>query len=164
VLVLQGRPPYDADSVVFSTNGGRNAMNAFCAACHSEFHGEGNTRAVVLGGLVPPPDYVRHPTSGIPIEGDTLAALARSRSPPRLSWREDGVPEVACLTCHRAHGTTHPFGLVYWDPAADVNGESGAAPALEPLCSSCHVIGAPEILVPRTGSDALRPPLTIPVH
>jgi cytochrome c553 len=136
VLVVEGRPPYDANSVVFSTNRGRNAMNRFCATCHADFHGEGNTRA--WHGLA----WRRHPTSGVVIAGDTGVGFAQASSPPRVNWREDGTAEVACLTCHRAHGTTRPFGLVYWDPSVAVNGEDGAAPAMEALCGSCHAIEA----------------------
>jgi predicted CXXCH cytochrome family protein len=137
VLVASGAAPYDAGRILLSTNGGRNAMNQFCAACHGAFHGTGNTEDGRWTGKV---HYVRHPTSGVEISREMQHRIARSYQPVRLARREDGTPEVACLTCHRAHGTTNAFGLVYWDPRSSDNGENGSARAMEPLCSTCHTV------------------------
>lgn len=110
----------------------RNAMDEFCASCHGGFHGAANTRAGGDGR------FVRHPTTGVEFSERTRRTFEAAPYPPRVSRREDGGPEVSCLTCHRAHGTANPFGLVFWDAWSSANGESGAGGGLESLCLSCH--------------------------
>lgn len=134
VLLVQ-RPGEDAGSfgasrVLYVVHPPRYAMNAFCATCHPAFHGDANTRDG--------DDYVKHPTSGVALGAAMREELAGAGQPLRVSYRTDGTPEVACLTCHRAHGTRRPFGLVYWEGESAANGEDGAGAGLETLCSSCH--------------------------
>lgn len=129
-----GEGDYDASRVMPIVHPPRDAMNAFCATCHSGFHGDANTRARIAGT----PTYVRHPTSGVPIAGRMRERLAEARQPLRVSYATDGTAEVGCLTCHRAHGTRNPFGLVHWDGSSESNDEDGAGAGVESLCLNCH--------------------------
>lgn len=46
-----------------------------------------------------------------------------------------------CLSCHKAHGTTRPFGLIYALGNAAL-GENGDGTQQKHLCRQCHVQGA----------------------
>lgn len=138
--------PDPANAPVLAANGGRNAMDRFCASCHTLLHGDGNTRAGGSRG-----SFVRHPTSGVPLAGATGDALERAVQPPRVSWGDAGAAEVGCLTCHRAHGSRHGFGLVWWDRGAARNGEDGAGASAGSLCLTCHRVDEDE---PRVAAGA----------
>jgi len=69
---LAANGAYDTRQVVFGTGSGNgsfttptgeawltNGMNAYCAACHGNFHGTANTRGTSAT------HFIRHPTSGI---------------------------------------------------------------------------------------------------
>jgi hypothetical protein len=122
--------------------GTSSAMNAFCAGCHATFHGAEHTLAAGVGGAR---SYVRHPTSEVPVPQRIRELLAASAEPLRVGRNDEGEPEVACVTCHRAHGTKNPFGLIHWDPAAAANGEDGAGDGPESLCRTCHDVDRPQV-------------------
>lgn len=115
-----------------SSRSAASGLDRFCAACHPLFHGAENTQDVRGGG------FIRHPTGGIPIGGAVRQDLQRAAQTPRLSWLDAETPEVSCLTCHRAHGTRHRYGLIWWDRDAPSNGEDGAGRSEESLCLTCH--------------------------
>jgi hypothetical protein len=119
-----------------------SAMDRFCASCHPLFHGEENT--AIPGGR----DFVRHPTGGVPIAGAARDGLDRAAQPPRVSWRDARTAEVGCLTCHRAHGSRHAYGLVWWDRDASGNGEDGAGGTPESLCLTCHRVDEEKLDLP----------------
>lgn len=133
-----------ANRIVLATNGGRNAMNRFCASCHPLFHGAENT---VSSHGTAGAHYGRHPTSGVAIVGATREALEDVAQPMRVVRRDGSTAEVGCLTCHRAHGSRHPFALIWWDRRAAVNGEDGAGTSAESLCLSCHRVNDDPVAV-----------------
>lgn len=128
----------------------QNGMNAYCAVCHGNFHGDANTRDQV-GGL----DFVRHPTSAIPrdnsagtlLNGGTATDVVRPVWVAAPSATADF--EAACLTCHKGHGNARGYGLIYpSNTAATVNFENGDAAAeadgaypIRNLCTTCHPMG-----------------------
>jgi hypothetical protein len=137
VLILEApgtaHGTYRTSRISYVVRSDRHAMNSFCGTCHSAFHGERDTN--------PGDGYVRHPTSGVAIGDAMRERLEGSAQRLRVSHRADGTTEVACLTCHRAHGTMNSFGLVHWDLTSSANGENGAGDAPESLCRSCHQMG-----------------------
>jgi hypothetical protein len=140
---------------------GANGMNAYCAVCHGNFHGDGNTRDLI-GGV----DFVRHPTSGVvrnvasgtpllnfanPLTGVTQVAQIDFVRPAWVNAGETGDFEAACLSCHKGHGNANGYGLLYPSNVGAVsNFENGdAAPSatvlanenLRNLCITCHAQG-----------------------
>ncbi len=143
---------------------GANGMNAYCAVCHGNFHGDGNTRDLI-GGI----DFVRHPTSGVvrdvvggatpllnfanPVTGVTQVAQYDLVRPAWVT--QEGLTgqnfEAACLSCHKGHGNANGYGLIYPSNVGAVsNYENGdAAPSatvvanetLRNLCITCHAQG-----------------------
>jgi hypothetical protein len=73
-------------------------------------------------------------------------------TPWAIDLDTDGLPTsnldltATCLSCHKAHGTTQPFGLIYLDGAVDdiqttagENGSQGGNAGYRALCGQCHV-------------------------
>ncbi len=130
-----------------------NGMNAYCAVCHGNFHGDANTRDLI-GGV----DFVRHPTSGVQ-RADTTLLYQNDTSHPgmvdqtalvRPAWvtGPNGAFEAACLTCHKGHGNARGYALLYPEhtaaPADFENGDALAVSGEYPirnLCITCHPMG-----------------------
>jgi hypothetical protein len=128
----------------------KNGMNAYCAVCHGNFHGDANTRDQI-GGV----DFVRHPTSAITRDNSTGSLMngVTGTDLVRPAWAAAPSAtanfEAACLSCHKGHGNARGYGLIY--PA--VNGvnadkENGDAVAaadgaypIRNLCITCHPMG-----------------------
>jgi hypothetical protein len=149
---------YDTVNVKFgqgadSATTTKNGMNAYCAVCHGNFHGDANTRDQV-GGL----DFVRHPTSAVVRvnAGATLFGNVTMNSWDLVRPVWTAAPgattdfEAACLSCHKGHGNANGYGLIYpavgaFGPVANTNYENGdALPATYPirnLCITCHPMG-----------------------
>jgi hypothetical protein len=142
---------------------GSAGMNSYCAVCHGNFHGDGNTRDLI-GGV----DFVRHPTSGVVrnvSSGVPLLNFANAQTGVtqvaqfafvRPAWvTAEGLTgqnfEAACLSCHKGHGNANGYGLLYPSNVGAVsNFENGdAAPSatvvanenLRNLCITCHAQG-----------------------
>lgn len=129
-----------------------NGFNAYCAACHGQFHGTGNT----VGSSATA--FIRHPTSGIVRVNtpDTILGGTSSANPVlslvRPAWTstlESGNFEVACVTCHKGHGNANGYALLL-PPAPTSPGQPGAAPTgyengggdqIRGLCVTCHPMG-----------------------
>lgn len=140
---------YQTANVSFG-RGGSNGMNAYCAVCHGNFHGDANTRDLI-GGV----DFIRHPTSGVERLDNTLLLTTGETNLVRPAWTGAEYTsgyEAACLSCHKAHGNQRGYGLIY--PLNDdgnttiVNYEEGDAAAeadgtypLRNLCITCHTQG-----------------------
>jgi len=142
-----------------------NGMNAYCATCHGNFHGDTNTKGTVVGTTQ---HYIRHPTSGVVrgtgtdttftgaftgvkdtdpsvvlnnVQGDLVRAV--------FTANNKGAWEVGCLTCHKAHGNDRPFGLIFPSHIGAVadyeNGDSAVLGSgdypIRNLCISCHGMG-----------------------
>jgi hypothetical protein len=133
----------------------KNGMNAYCAVCHGNFHGAGNT-VDQIGGV----DFVRHPTSTVQ-RADASSLLAGGQTglvrPAWVGTAGASGFEAACLSCHKGHGNARGYALIYPDNdgAAPADYEQGDAAAvdvddgagvdmqypLRNLCITCHTQG-----------------------
>jgi hypothetical protein len=127
--------PDPANAPVLVARAQDSALDRFCAACHPRLHGAARTSSASGG-------FARHPTGGVTITGRTRDALLASAELPRVTWSSAREAYVSCLTCHRAHGSRHPYGLVWWSRDARRNGEDGAGRSMESLCLTCHRVDA----------------------
>jgi hypothetical protein len=120
----------------------KSGMGEFCAMCHGPFHGASADEYMKLTG-----GWVRHPTadadisaiSGSPYSGIDYKVKVMD---PGGNWESapDGDETPTCTTCHKAHGNTRPFGLIYAKGDAPL-GENGDGTQLRDLCKQCHVQG-----------------------
>ena len=150
VSVMNGNSKATVD-ITFGAGTGANGMNAFCAACHGNFHGDANTKAAT--GT----DFIRHPTTGVVRLGTTYGSLITGAQTDlvRPNWTDTAAKnfEVGCVTCHKAHGNARGFGLIYpSNVGAVVDYENGDAPTIDKgnsreyfnvrsLCITCHPMG-----------------------
>ena len=113
---------------------GDNGINTLCANCHPNFHGTGNTQA---SG-----NWIRHPTD------NAITALADSNNivedyrdhPFAFDTPAAGDytiatagANVACVSCHRAHGSDYP-DILRWDYAL----QSAGSTTVSYGCLGCH--------------------------
>ena len=128
-----------------------SAMANWCKACHTNFHGAGGDANMGGASGGDPNDYPtsaaawkRHPTSDVNIganankHSDNPGWMANASWVPAMSasgtWpNADNTP--FCLSCHKAHGHTNPFGLNYDDESTAAL-EDGTA--LNETCRQCH--------------------------
>lgn len=124
----------------------------WCSGCHGDFHGAGgapNMGGSAAGDTGPTP-WLRHPTRDVTMaEGvanrhvsatywfSALASRVPVVSPtgtiPGLSTTSDN--EVFCGSCHKAHGSTRPKGLIFDDPTTPALEDGGS---LTQTCQQCH--------------------------
>jgi len=125
----------------------RNGMNAYCAVCHGNFHGDTNTRDQI-GGV----DFIRHPTSAIQRlvggTGNGLLLGTNTTALVRPAWVDNtgtaGAFEAACLSCHKGHGNRQGYGLIYPNDLAantDMENGNGDTTNVRGLCITCHPMG-----------------------
>ncbi len=153
VFINNAARSYTASEISFgigsANTSARNGMNAYCAVCHGNFHGDANTRDLI-GGL----DFVRHPTSGIARATNVLLlnyGTADSQTNlVRPAWTTaiGGGYEAACLSCHKGHGNARGFALIYPDHTGGAanfeEGDAGLVDGQYPirnLCITCHPMG-----------------------
>lgn len=127
---------WGVDEAVGYTSG----INAFCGACHQDFHrteaGSGDTP---LGTFT---QKMRHRVGMNPAGYPGINPSAWSTTPVNqpstiLPLQSDGI--VLCTTCHYAHGTLRSSTVTY----ARDNGETTASSALlrqdnRGVCQACH--------------------------
>ncbi|MEW5772464.1 MAG: cytochrome c3 family protein [Thermodesulfobacteriota bacterium] len=110
-------------------------INKLCANCHPNFHATANTQVGT--------NWVRHPTDNtIPGAGDGWAATVNYRENPfafaDISTLAPGTAytttnaQVACISCHRAHGTPYD-DILRWDYSAQ-----SAGSGIQAGCLGCH--------------------------
>ncbi|MFH7319804.1 cytochrome c3 family protein [Desulfurivibrio sp. D14AmB] len=98
-----------------SGNPTQRSLSRFCSGCHQDFHTK-------VGGATP---WLRHPTNyAIPDRGEFAAVIGAPYNPqvpvakPDLYSHRPEVVEpgdqVACVSCHRAHGSPYP-DMLRWD-------------------------------------------------
>jgi predicted CXXCH cytochrome family protein len=134
----------------------KSAMGEFCALCHGQFHGESGG---YMGGTGPGgTEWRLHPTADADIGGvgdSTHSSKTTFGSHPYRvkvmspdgEWGTQGsawaVPPdgltPTCTSCHKTHGSTNPFGLIY--AKGDALDENGDGSELRDLCKQCHVQG-----------------------
>lgn len=157
VTILATANSYDTDKVAFgnAVAGTPSKLNQLCAWCHGNFHGAGTVDANSV--------VIRHPTDATLSSAAHGAAVADGPQftvvrPIRSATDAAGFvtnAEVACVSCHKAHGNGRGFALVYPNFVdalisgtsgtftADVNLENGsdATVGVRSLCVSCHGMG-----------------------
>ena len=113
-------------------------MAAWCKECHATYHD-------TLGGPEPGSAWTRHPKDISINTGDINGHADYTNWSSGLSSRvpvldTDGtVPStddaVSCVSCHKAHGSTHDSGLI-WDDPATADLEDGSL--MIKTCQQCH--------------------------
>jgi hypothetical protein len=122
----------------------------YCQKCHTNFHGsqgDGNMYDAVNG------DWLRHPTADADLSGSRLTNFKNKLHRPKMmtnanDWGTQGVAWAAaptdltpsCFTCHKAHGNTNAFGLIYPTGAAPID-EDGDGTSTRDQCKACHTQG-----------------------
>lgn len=109
-------------------------INKLCANCHPNFHSTANTSDGA--------SWVRHPTdNNIPTTGGWAATVNYRENPfafADVSSLDPGTAyttasaQVACVSCHRAHGTPYA-DILRWSYAGQSAGGGGTAG-----CLGCH--------------------------
>ncbi len=149
-----GMARYEAANVGYGTTNDENLreVTTICIDCHHAFSGANYVDPDGNGfhNRHPSYDSERGSMNNIAqgaIRGTTMPAHWESgtgagfQSTPRLRYVNSlatdftsskvvdaDINGVFCLTCHKAHGGTKAFGLL-WDPASGINGEG---------CDQCH--------------------------
>ncbi len=126
-----------------------SGIATWCNGCHAELHGQiGGSE---IGGSKSQGGFIRHPSAGTDIGGiggehsslerfNSLTYTTRVMDPDGI-WSPgsyDGNETPTCLTCHRAHGSEKPFGLIYMTGNSSAT-ESGDGVEVYDLCRQCHV-------------------------
>ena len=89
-------------------------------------------------------ELLKHPTSG---SNDIVARMTTGAAQfnvtrPVYTASDKTAGEVGCLTCHKAHGNKHAYGLIWplngTAEIATTNFEDGDGPTFQALCKTCH--------------------------
>ena len=116
-----------------------SAFSGWCGGCHGNFHGLTNTGD--------PEPWTRHPTAKANISSAPTAktdysywsnAARLSRVPVMsaigtIPLDNDNTP--SCMTCHKAHGASNKYGLIFDNPATTAL-EDGTS--ILQTCQQCH--------------------------
>lgn len=118
----------------------RDSISSLCSLCHGDFHDNGDTSASSL--------WTRHPTEvAIPSAWDSIGTgvtVDYTNNPfafktadyatvtPTAAYAFTDNPNVACISCHRAHGTANN-DLLRFDYSAQNAGGGGTTG-----CLGCH--------------------------
>lgn len=131
-----------------------NRIDAFCGACHGAFHGgaDKNRSATTFDANINPGGlgFVRHPTATITMGSsnastyNNAAKVGWQKAPLYLTGTattdvQNSTP--GCISCHKAHGNSNPFGLLYIGAGA-LTEEGSASGTFVNLCHQCHGMGA----------------------
>ena len=142
-----GPGKYDSRRIRFNQpRAGRSAYAEWCQGCHAGFSG-GAGAANMRGAR----GWMRHPTTDAPIGGGAThhadfsryALQANRVSTMSASGRwpaPDNTP--SCMSCHKSHGSTNPFGLLYMAGGGQLteSGDSQGKTSVD-LCHQCHTQG-----------------------
>ncbi|MCC7144114.1 MAG: hypothetical protein IT349_18615 [Candidatus Eisenbacteria bacterium] len=122
----------------------------FCKGCHTEFHGaKGGTE---VGGSATG-EWLRHPNSDANIGGIGGGHSRLSQYNGKVNkvkvMSATGVWDPApadvtpsCMSCHKAHGNQHGFGLIFMSGTGTVTEEGDAnGVSAKDLCKQCHIQG-----------------------
>lgn len=128
---------YDSDKTFFNQATPLGSpYGAFCARCHGDFHGVAHT-----GGMSP---FRRHPTD-VPFRAAYAARFNAPGNHVQVAMPNNaaGVPAgltatPSCMSCHKAHGSRNPFGLIYMKRTGIVTEQGVEGGRVEDLCAQCH--------------------------
>lgn len=127
-------------------------LSEWCSGCHGAYHGPGGsgTMGGALGGDAGAAPWLRHPTRDVTmaqavanqrVNGTHWFSSLSSRVPVvSPSGTIPGAPatsdnQVFCGSCHKAHGSTNPKGLIF-DDDATAGAEDGTL--MRQTCQQCH--------------------------
>jgi len=134
-----------------------NRLDTFCGACHGDFHGGADAKALPQTisdvNTNDGTNFLRHPTSVITMgtnEGnyDHASKVGWQKAP--LYFPANGYAPTAadvsgaspgCVSCHKAHGNNNPFGLLYIG-AGSLSEEGSSSGTYVNLCHQCHSMGS----------------------
>jgi hypothetical protein len=126
---------YDASSISYNApNGGVSHMEGFCVSCHTNIH----TASPQSGS------WTKHPSVGYskPYTTGTVSPLKTLGGTPVAGGSGTLVAgQVSCVTCHKAHGSTHPFGLIYDNRTTTDIEDSTTSESVQVTCKHCHEQG-----------------------
>ncbi len=147
VAITPTQTQYSVDNIKFNNPSATPAQYAaWCGGCHGLFHGAGgaaNMGGAVGGDLTTP--WLRHPTRDVAIGANSnlhsdythwsgiTGSRVRTMSASGTWPATDNTP--SCMSCHRAHGSSHKFGLI-WDDETNPGLEDGTS--LTQTCQQCH--------------------------
>ena len=115
-----------------------DGINKLCANCHPDFHGAGvSSNTQDANG-----NWIRHPTdydipsgwSAVVDYRDNPFAFADLTGKTATGTYDDTSAQVACISCHRAHGTPYD-DILRWDYADQAAGGGYVAG-----CLGCHTL------------------------
>jgi hypothetical protein len=143
-----GDDHYDISNVDFNepiVNG--SAMGNMCKSCHTNFHGSSTDAHMANAD-----GWLRHPAAEANISISTYGArLYRPKvMSPTGVWGTQGTSFTtgpadltpSCFSCHKSHGNTNAFAMIYEDGASTI-GENGTAGAtMRTTCRACHRQGS----------------------
>ncbi|MFN8547862.1 MAG: cytochrome c3 family protein [Candidatus Eisenbacteria bacterium] len=122
----------------------------FCKGCHTNFHGAKGGPEV--GGDATGAEWLRHPNADANIGGLTGGHSSLTTFTSRTNrvhvmsptgvW--DPPPSgvtPSCMSCHKAHGNKHAFGLIFMKGTGTVSEEGDDGVAVKDLCKQCHIQG-----------------------
>lgn len=154
-----GGDHYDIQNVDFNEpNPTASAYGEFCKQCHTNFHGSSSDANMRNTAGTAGQEWYRHPTAdaNIGAQGGGHSSISRAFGArayrvqvmsPTGNWGTWGTAMGAstptdltpsCMSCHKAHGNTRAFGLI-WATGAANYGENGDGTNYKALCGQCHV-------------------------
>ncbi|MEW5800844.1 MAG: cytochrome c3 family protein, partial [bacterium] len=138
---------YDVSNIIYrleeGTGGEKSVgLSSWCAACHPDFNpafhhsGEGDKH----WNLHPTNTIAMRDNPSIHEQWSSQNASGIPTSPPAVTIYPDnrGEDRPFCGSCHKAHGSTHEYGLL-WENTADPEREDGQY--MRDTCQACHNIG-----------------------
>jgi hypothetical protein len=143
---------YNVDNINFNEPyQDSSAYAAYCRDCHTQFHG--NTANANMYNLTDSA-WVRHPTAAANIRVGTTSRFNNRPFRTKVmsstgNWGTQGaawttgVPTdltPSCFSCHKGHGNTNAFGLIFATGAAAID-EDGDGTTVKVLCQQCHSQG-----------------------
>jgi hypothetical protein len=109
-----------------------NHYEQFCVSCHTNVHSDGAT-----GG-----DWLKHPTVGYAktYTAGTVSPLKTLGGTPVAGGSGALVAgQVSCVTCHKAHGSSHAFGLIYDNrTTVALEDTDTTTDSIRVTCKHCH--------------------------
>ncbi len=118
-----------------ATSGGdKSTISSFCARCHGTFHSAATSDSWLrhpvdydMGSTAPDSEYRDYGGANINAYRPDVPVASAEISIPLTNVTFSGDTIVACISCHRAHGS--PYNeMIRWDYAGSIGGG----------CTACH--------------------------
>jgi|CXWL01.1.fsa_nt_gi hypothetical protein len=136
----------------------KSGYGNYCKQCHTNFHGSSSDANMRNTAGPTQTEWYRHPTAdaNIGAVGGGHSNLSRFRSnlyrgkvmSATGDWGTQGTAWTAsptdltpsCMSCHRSHGSTNAFGLVFATGTVPID-ENGDGTNYRQTCGQCHSQG-----------------------